>query len=429
MWLCVLRQLFFIMSSSSRIFLSVCILTKNEAQFIGDCINSVKRVADEILVLDSDSTDDTVAIATAAGCRVMQQPWVDFSFARNTLIAQARGKWILFLDADETLHNAALLKLRLRYLTGKKTGGFLMERTEIFRHKDSGKIESVPIGLVRLFRNHAQVRFEYTVHETVDASVLKAGFEIGMLKRARLHHRIFLSERAYIDTKQKKYLEMIEAYLAGDGNDGWMLLHKAKTQWYFERTREALATYKHLIGLESISPNIKATACCHAASLCVHHGNPDEALRFLERSLALVKDQSLAWLVKGDLHFAAGHYSEALACYHQLRPALPSTYHACIFSYLYTPAPVKLFKMGCCHLALGNIGKAYLLFKAGLRMQKGAAENWLGLAHCYHERKDYPQALHAVMECLELNPAWNQALTLKKRIVSRASTGSKSIAV
>ena len=100
----------FIMSSSTRIFLSVCILTRNEAQFIGDCINSVRPVADEILVLDSYSTDNTVAIATAAGCRVMQQSWVDFSFARNTLIAQARGKWILFLDADEELHNAALLK-------------------------------------------------------------------------------------------------------------------------------------------------------------------------------------------------------------------------------------------------------------------------------------------------------------------------------
>lgn len=417
------------MPPSSRILLSVCILTKNEARFIGDCINSVKRVADEILVLDSYSTDDTVSIATSAGCRVMQQSWVDFSFARNTLIAQASGKWILFLDADETLHNAALLKIRLRYLTGKKTGGFVMERTEIFRHKDSGKIESVPIGLVRLFRNHPQIRFEYTVHETVDASILKAGFEIRMLTRARLHHRIFLSERTSIDAKQKKYLEMIEACLANDGNDGWMLLHKAKTQWYFERTGEALATYVHLISLGWISNNIRATACCHAASLYLHHGKPHEALLFLKQSLAFVNDQSLAWLVKGDLHFAAGHYSDALACYHQLRPVPPSTYQACIFSYLYTPAPVKLFKMGCCHLALGNIGKAYLLFKAGLRMQRRSAENWLGLAHCYHERKEYPQALHAVMECLALNPAWNQALALKKGIVSGAAADSKSIAI
>lgn len=415
------------MPSSPRIFLSVCILTKNEANFIGDCINSVKGVADEILILDSYSTDETVAIATSAGCRVMQQPWVDFSIARNTLIAQARGQWILFLDADEELHNATLLRFKLRYLTRKKTGGFIMERTEIFRHKDSGKIESVPIGLVRLFRNDARVRFEYAVHETVDASILRAGFEIGMLTRTRIHHKIFLSERAYIDAKQKKYLEMIEAHLAGDANDGWMLLHKAKTQWYFERKDEALATYRQLIGLASISSGMKATACCHAASLSSHNGNPDEAVLFLERSLALVKDQSLAWLVKGDLHFAAGSYKEALASYHQLRPAPPATYHACIFSYLYTPAPVKLFKMGCCHLALGNIGKAHFLFRTGVRMQRSSSENWLGLAHCHHERKDYPEALHAVMECLALNPGWNQALALKKSIVSGAA--NRSIAV
>jgi tetratricopeptide (TPR) repeat protein len=330
----------------------------------------------------------------------------------------ARGNWILFLDADEALSNARFLRFRLRYLTGKKTGAFLMERTETFRHKASGKIESIPTGLIRLFRNHAGIRFVYRVHETVNASILDTGFVIKTLFHIKIRHKIFLSESARLDAKQKKYMTMIDAHLADDPGDSWMLFQKAKIHWYFDENDEALALYKRLIRLDGTRRNIKATACCHAASICMYQGHLQEATGFLTQSLALIQDQSLAWLIRGDIHFRQGNFSDALVSYNQLRTTLPYAYEDSVFSYLYTPAPAKLFKMGCCHLALGNIRKAYFLFRSGLKVQSGASENWLGLAHCYHTRKQYAKALRAVTACLSLNPAWDQALALKEKITT-----------
>ncbi len=80
--------------------LSVVIMTKNEAQFIGRCIRSV-RWADEVLVIDSGSSDDTKEIAASLGANVFEQPWLGFSKQRNRGAALAQHDWVLFLDADE----------------------------------------------------------------------------------------------------------------------------------------------------------------------------------------------------------------------------------------------------------------------------------------------------------------------------------------
>ena len=83
--------------------LSVIILTKNEEYNIGDCIQSV-AFADDILVVDDNSSDMTKSIAESLGARVIQHAMNgDFGGQRNFAISQANGDWILFLDADERI--------------------------------------------------------------------------------------------------------------------------------------------------------------------------------------------------------------------------------------------------------------------------------------------------------------------------------------
>jgi len=83
--------------------LSVVIITFNEERNIGRCLESVKRVADEIVVVDSFSTDATEAICMKYNAVFFRRPWDDYSSARNFGSAKARHDWILALDADEAL--------------------------------------------------------------------------------------------------------------------------------------------------------------------------------------------------------------------------------------------------------------------------------------------------------------------------------------
>lgn len=81
--------------------LSVVVLTRNEAKHIAACLASVRSFADELLVFDSVSTDNTVGLAQAAGARVETRPFDNYAGQRNAAIEAARGDWIFFIDADE----------------------------------------------------------------------------------------------------------------------------------------------------------------------------------------------------------------------------------------------------------------------------------------------------------------------------------------
>ena len=96
--------------------ISVVIITLNEARNLGRCLQSVQRVANEIVVLDSHSTDETVAIAQRFGANVYQQPFAGYAQQKRNADALATGEWILSIDADEALSpelEASLLAFKI----------------------------------------------------------------------------------------------------------------------------------------------------------------------------------------------------------------------------------------------------------------------------------------------------------------------------
>ena len=86
--------------------ISVCIIAKNEEQMIGDCILSVKDIANEIIVVDTGSNDNTMNICKKLDCRIFQLKWNnDFSESRNFALSKAKSNYILSIDADERCIN------------------------------------------------------------------------------------------------------------------------------------------------------------------------------------------------------------------------------------------------------------------------------------------------------------------------------------
>ena len=93
--------------------LSLCMIAKNEEKYLGRCLASVRGVVDEIILVDTGSTDRTAEIAQSFGARVGHHAWQDdFSEARNASLELATGDWILALDADEELAPASRERLR-----------------------------------------------------------------------------------------------------------------------------------------------------------------------------------------------------------------------------------------------------------------------------------------------------------------------------
>ncbi|MFM2361834.1 MAG: glycosyl transferase family 2, partial [Bacteroidota bacterium] len=132
---------------------SVVILTYNEAVNIERAIANTIAWAAEVIVLDSFSTDETVAIATNAGAKVVQRKFDNYSAQRNYAIKEIElcCEWILFLDADEYL-SEALKEEITGELANPKADGYYMKRRFYFMGKWIRWGGYYPIWLLRLFK-------------------------------------------------------------------------------------------------------------------------------------------------------------------------------------------------------------------------------------------------------------------------------------
>ncbi|MEN6527463.1 MAG: glycosyltransferase [Candidatus Polarisedimenticolia bacterium] len=149
--------------------MSLCLIVRDEAERIGRCLDAALPIADEIVVVDTGSTDGTAAIAAAKGARVVPFVWIDdFAAARNAALDAARGDWILMLDADEVLERPRRERLR-KLLAEAREPAFTVE---IVSPRGAGRVETARIA--RLFRRDPRHRYEGRIHESVLGSICRA---------------------------------------------------------------------------------------------------------------------------------------------------------------------------------------------------------------------------------------------------------------
>ena len=150
--------------------LSACVIVKNEEENIGTWLSSMKKIADEMIVVDTGSTDRTVEMAKAAGARVFHHAWQnDFAAAKNAALEKAKGDWILFLDADEHFSPQTLPKVRPLLekveASPKPIVGVICRLINI--DKDQGNRFMGAIFQLRIFRNSRDLRYEGKIHEHI----------------------------------------------------------------------------------------------------------------------------------------------------------------------------------------------------------------------------------------------------------------------
>src|SRR5437868_2286617 len=109
--------------SEGAVKLSLALIVRNEARCLARCLESIQSVVDEIVVVDTGSTDDTVKIAGQFQARISHFSWLnDFSAARNFALGKTVGEWILALDADEQASPALRAELR-EFISGRPAIG------------------------------------------------------------------------------------------------------------------------------------------------------------------------------------------------------------------------------------------------------------------------------------------------------------------
>jgi len=203
--------------------LSVAMIVKNEAEFLPQCLGSVRSIADEIVICDTGSTDQTIPVAESFGAFVHQIPWLgDFAQARNLALAHASGDWILHLDADEVLDPPGAAMLR-ELVDADGHGADAIEVTLANYCNDirawrwrpvspgdpmaRGFAGCIPAPLLRLFRNGRGFEYREPVHENITESVVECG-GIVRAEPVIIHHYGYACQPEKAREKARVYLEI-----------------------------------------------------------------------------------------------------------------------------------------------------------------------------------------------------------------------------
>lgn len=150
---------------------TACLIVRNEERFLDGCLASIAGQVDEIVVVDTGSTDRTIDIAKGHGARLIEQAWAgDFAAARNTGLDVATSEWVLYIDADE----------RLSLPEGGRLNDGLEPAAYAARVKFYMSPETTACREYRLFRNDDRLRFHGAMHETILPSLRRLQEDAGV---------------------------------------------------------------------------------------------------------------------------------------------------------------------------------------------------------------------------------------------------------
>jgi tetratricopeptide (TPR) repeat protein len=393
---------------ASGLTLSLCMIVKDEAEMLPRSLAAARDAVDEIVVVDTGSSDETVAIARSFGARVIEREWTgSFAEARNTSFDAAGGDWVLYLDADEVLvaEDAPLL----RELTGRtwREAFYLIETNHT---GELGDGTAVTHNALRLFRNRAEYRFEGRLHEQI-AHRLPGGLPERLEQTGiRVDHYGYLGAVRDAKEKSRRNIELLRRQLAETGSTPFLCFNLGSelaaagdaeaAREQFERAWELLAgdpRRAELGYLPSLTTRlVKSLRVCGREELAARRA--EEGLELFPELTDLVFEQALLARGAGDLDASASLLEDCLR-----RGDAPSRHSATVGCGGY----LALVRLAEVELEREDSAAAEQLLARCLREHPGYLGSVLPLAQALLRRGAAPEEVVATIEAgvTEMTPS------------------------
>jgi len=297
-------------------------IVKNEAPTLPVCLDSVRGLLHEVIVVDTGSSDSTREIAAENGARVVDFPWPDsFAAARNEAIRHATGDWLLWLDADDRLDASNRDKLGTLLASLSADNAAYVMKCFCLPDHISGR--SAVVDHVRLFRNHPELRWEYRVHEQILPAVHRAG-HIVRFTDIIIEHTGYQNPSLQ-QQKLERNLRLLKLDLMDRPDDLFLLFNLGWAYADLGRFAEAVPllqrSLQHSHPADSITPKLYVLlAQCHR-----HLRQSAEAWAACQAGCARCPDDAELLFLKGQLSHERGDRAVARSCWLRLLPASNDT--------------------------------------------------------------------------------------------------------
>jgi len=214
--------------NKKRARLSLCMIVKNEERFLRGCLESCQDVVDEMIIVDTGSTDHTVEIAESFGAKVIHHEWKDdFSEAPVISKAQATGDWALWLDADEEIapESRSLIREVMESATPDVGAFMMMFRNWLTAPERREGSEMAIHHACRLFRRLPGVQFEGRIHEQNLRSLQALGFTYHKRDNMIIDHFGYAGEVMSTRNKHERFIRMLQREVEECPDEGFRQFH------------------------------------------------------------------------------------------------------------------------------------------------------------------------------------------------------------
>ncbi|MDH7602118.1 MAG: tetratricopeptide repeat protein, partial [Armatimonadota bacterium] len=291
--------------SQDRPLLSLCMIVRDEEGFIERCLAGAQDVVDEIVIVDTGSTDRTVEICRRFGARVYHYSWNNsYSDARNEAVKHARGEWILFLDADEVLDSES--KSLIRQAVERPAADAYELLFYNYCSPDVCRPDVVH-RVCRLYRNRPEYQFRGRIHENVAPSIQEAGGLIAELD-AVVHHYGYQPDVKRQRNKQERYLSLLLAELEEKPDDIYVLYHLGAAYCAEGEFEKAVPHLEKLVNLVPADHTFAPQSYSRLMNAYWALGRSEDALVIADRARE-------AHIIHPEISFSKGNALLAQECY------------------------------------------------------------------------------------------------------------------
>ena len=366
--------------------ISLCMIVKNEEDWLEGAVQSVRSIVNEVIIVDTGSTDSTPERIRSLGAKTFKSQWKDsFAEARNVSLAAAKQSWILVLDADERIASRDLpYILKVTGSRGSADGYHLTQRNYVTGNQvfgwtpNTGEYEEgrpyagyIDNPLIRLFRNSPGLKFQGAVHEIIDPTRLPKHLKFASLPSV-IHHYGKVRGEERVAAKQRFYLALGLKKIEEDPGNAKAYFDLGIQYQELGRHAEACACFDQMFEMTKLP-----TALLYWAM-------SEKQLRQYESAAGLLKRAISLGLDSFDVHLELGSVCLAQSELQQAR----DEYAACLK--MNPKNPVAAFNHGLVLRKMGDWSGAVEFYELAVKLDPGFHEPALELAvlHLQARRPD-----------------------------------------
>ncbi len=377
--------------------ISLCMIVKNEEECLPRCLDSVKDLVDEIIIVDTGSTDKTVEIAKSYGAKVYYSKWCnDFSAARNETLKYPTKDWIFSIDADEYIDEENKEKL-IKLLQNPTHQAYFINIKSIL--SEDATYYSVN-ALERLYKNLPGICYTGKIHNQIAPSLKKLGIRT---KRTDIfiYHTGYILSLEGAKKKYKRGIKRLREWIKLSPDNPMANFYIATLYLSIRKYNLAIKHYYKVINFVNVPSYIRSISYLRLTSALIDNGLFDEALKICERAIKLYPGEYIFRTFSGIAYTKKQDYADAIK---EFEIVLANVFNFSRKHLLYIeihPSVLHIL-LGEVYEKKGDLEKATYYYQQAIEKKPDYSAPYIRLANLYFKQFNYDLAIDEYKKAIDL---------------------------